>query len=116
MEGFGRVISAVEIVRGALEGSINLTELLILAHLASAHPDPVSYADLSKNLGVTVTSVARTIKRLGQHMVQAPNGTWKDNGLGLVAAGPDPYNVRQFVTTLTPAGLKLMNIVGKLLV
>jgi DNA-binding MarR family transcriptional regulator len=106
------IIQYIAGIKSAMEGSLNLTELLILLHLAVDHPTPVAYRELAKELDTTVTTIARTIKRLGAHKTFI-KGEWVDCGMGLVDAGPNPYNTREFVATLSPKGLALMEKLKK---
>lgn len=96
--------------------SLKLQHLHILWELMSEHPQAVTYAELANRVGTTVQSISRGAKVLGQDMVQDPTtGNWADMGAGLVKAGPNPFNTREFVLELTPAGIKLYQTFERIL-
>lgn len=109
----GAIIEAITTLKNLAQGNqLNMTEMLILLTLFKESTD-IPYKDLSDELDTTVTTIARTCKRLGSNLVEQRDGTWKDKGLGLVIAGPNPRNTREYSVKLSSTGIKLMERVCK---
>jgi DNA-binding MarR family transcriptional regulator len=110
----GKLIKIVEVVTAEVKKDLSVYQMAFLCHLSAAAPDPVSYQDMARKVGVSIAAVSRNAKLLGQDMKKV-EGKWADKGLGLVEAGPNPYNSREFVITLSAKGKKLMEKVDKML-
>lgn len=101
------IIRCIATLRGYTSGSLNMTELFLLCTLLDEGV-PIRFATLADQLDTTVTTIARTCKRLGQQMVYDRNKRWVDVGLGLIVTRPYPQNTRELTAELSALGYKVM--------
>jgi DNA-binding MarR family transcriptional regulator len=102
------ILKTIDAVRQECNGQLNLTELETLAILHAEKQD-ITYRDLARTLETTITTVSRVCRRLGQDYHEPKPGQWVDKGMGLIKAGPNPKNTREFSATLTKKGRMLMD-------
>lgn len=116
MNAIGRFERALQVFRGEVKADIKVQHLHMLIALMIHEPEPMSYQDLIKATGASLSGVSRATKILGVDMVQTKkDGPWIDKGLGLVDARPDRFHPRQYVVALTTEGCKLQNKLQKVL-
>lgn len=114
MRNVNKLVRVLGVATEAIKQDLSSYQLNFLCQVAAADPDPITYAEMAKLMNTTTATISRNAKLLGRDMKQV-KGKWVDKGFGLVEASPNPYNSREYVLQLSPAGKKLMNRIDKIL-